>query len=56
MPKDCLLKCANCAHYQPEAGQCRRFPPVVLVVDGELFSAFPESEPDEHCGEFAGKS
>lgn len=51
-PDDCVMKCANCGHYQAEAGQCWRYPPTVVVLDGEIYSAYPEIEPDERCGEF----
>lgn len=55
MANDCVMKCANCAHYRPYTGQCWKYPPVVVVLNGEVYSAYPETEPDEGCGEFEAK-
>ena len=56
MPKkDCRILCENCAHYKADTGECRRFPPVPFWTGEEVVSAFPLTDPDELCGEFAAK-
>lgn len=55
MPKqDCVVKCANCAHFETEGGLCHRNPPVPMMTEEGMFWAFPECDPDDWCGEFAG--
>lgn len=50
--------CANCAFADPrmEEGepvlQCRRYPPAVLVYDGEAVKVFPGVEESDWCGEW----
>jgi hypothetical protein len=53
---DCVIKCANCGHYQEEAGQCRRYPPVHMLTDEGGFWEFPDVDPDDWCGEFDGRN
>lgn len=57
MPKqDCVVKCANCAHYEAEAGLCHRNPPVSMLTEEGVFWGFPECDPDDWCGEFDGRN
>jgi hypothetical protein len=43
--------CKDCRFY--EKPECRRFPPTVLELDGEVHVRFPKvSAHDDWCGEF----
>lgn len=53
---DCLIKCENCAHYKQESATCHRYPPVSVLMEEGPYWAFPEVDPEDHCGEFQGKS
>lgn len=54
-PQDCVMRCANCAHYEAKEYECRRYPPAALIAPEGVGSAFPPSDPEEWCGEFARK-
>lgn len=50
--------CASCRFFllgepKDEVGHCRRFPPVLIVVNDDPDSALPATRHDEWCGEFA---
>jgi hypothetical protein len=51
--------CEHCAHWT--AGLCCRFPPapvvfpVTLQSDARADFFFPETKPDDHCGEWSPK-
>lgn len=55
MANDCVVKCANCAHYQAETATCHRNPPVPMLTEEGVFWGFPEADPDDWCGEFGAK-
>lgn len=51
--------CVSCRHANPVAEgsdgepfvECRRFPPVIVVVDGDLVRLFPTVDADDWCSE-----
>ena len=58
-------RCDNCIHWRKKyaestSGNCLRYPPIIVASpmddDGEGgdYSAFPETEVDDRCGEFRG--
>lgn len=54
------MKCGTCQYYEPETDQCRRRPPVIIVVK-DLHnrpvgvSDWPSVKEDDWCGEWRGK-
>lgn len=63
-------RCENCLYWklvgrpqgrEERSGECRRYPPLVHTVteatgDPSVRTAFPETGPEEGCGEFANRS
>ena len=56
-------QCLFCRHFvhdgddqQPDIGFCRRYPPQLVMDDGEPMSAFPLVSEDESCGEFCRRT
>lgn len=51
--------CGSCRFFQPndhdDAGYCRRFPPVPVVIETSLSVAQATSSAEEWCGEFSRK-
>jgi hypothetical protein len=56
-----MSECATCKHSEPVLSdietegpllKCRRYPPTVLVLDGEVIQAFPDAS--DPCGEWSG--
>lgn len=48
-------QCGTCAYFFAEAGQCRRFPPVIVGIDTDYqpIQVFPIREAESPaCGEF----
>lgn len=45
--------CATCRWWQGEEdlGYCKRFPPLVVVINSESETEFPVMRHDDHCGE-----
>ena len=54
-----LERCGECRFSWKKGRRlsCRRFPPVIVDSDsdGESWSAFPEVNPVNYCGEFKSK-
>lgn len=52
--------CTNCRHYRAQEhegsvldfGDCRKFPPVVIVVEDQPASMFPQVDHNDDCGEW----
>lgn len=52
--------CTNCRHYRAaedegtvlDSGECRRFPPVVVVAQDELATVYPHVDAEADCGEW----
>lgn len=57
--EDWMPKCESCAFFncepKDEAGPCRRYPPVVIQLDGDFETAIPIVHRKEWCGEFVRK-
>ena len=53
--------CAACEYYKPVQagtevlyhGECRRFPPAVIVDRGEVVGRFPSVDETDWCGDFS---
>lgn len=60
LPDDCMPKCATCAFFnkepKDEIGLCRRYPPVVLIINDEPEMIIPATTPEDWCGEFRRKT
>jgi hypothetical protein len=56
-PQPEIQSCATCrcfvAEPKDELGLCKRYPPVVVVIEDDPVSTFPAVERDEICGEYA---
>ncbi|HEX8956214.1 MAG TPA: hypothetical protein VF798_08070 [Burkholderiaceae bacterium] len=56
IPDDCMPMCGTCAFREYDkdidGGFCRRYPPVVFMVDEEPAVIFPVTEDKDWCGEF----
>ena len=53
--------CAACEYYNPARtggqvevyGECRRFPPAVIIDRGEVVGRFPSVDGTDWCGDFS---
>jgi hypothetical protein len=55
--KKTLAMCANCYHWEPRlagssTGRCTATPPAIIVVGGNVLSAWPNTQHDDQCGWF----
>lgn len=51
--KDCrFFLVLGTSGHEVVSGQCRRYPPAVLLVGTELRAVYPVVAPSEGCGEF----
>lgn len=57
-------QCSSCAYWdrlpperdmEDDAGLCRRYPPVVLLDDGEPFTIWPLTDDADMCGEYRAR-
>lgn len=52
--------CTNCRHYRPaeenesvlDYGECRRMPPVIVMIDDDPSTMFPQVDAQADCGEW----
>lgn len=60
-----VIHCERCIHwkrgpngvfFKDTEGQCRRFPPVPLALDGQLQRAWPKTMWNDWCGEHKEKT
>lgn len=53
--------CSHCAHAEPvvfpgvPVMECRRYPPIVIVIADEANKMWPQVDGDDWCGEFQQK-
>lgn len=56
LPADCMPACQSCSFFDIEPkedlGLCRRYPPILVNVEGDYESTFPVTARDDWCGEF----
>lgn len=47
-------RCVNCRFYNAteESGECRKYPPRLVNINGDQVSAFPDVSADCWCGAF----
>ncbi|OZI17941.1 hypothetical protein CAL19_12735 [Bordetella genomosp. 7] len=47
--------CKDCRHFNETAtwDECRRYPPVAIMDEGDVVFVFPAIKPDEWCGEWS---
>lgn len=49
-------ECGNCRFFLAEdkgdSGECRRYPPVPLIDEGEWVTIWPAIDSDDFCGEW----
>lgn len=53
-------RCDQCRYFRRredapanDNGSCRRYPPVLIHIDGDVAAAFPSVSPAISCGEFS---
>jgi hypothetical protein len=52
------MACSNCDHHEEAVMddgpvyQCRRYPPVMFVLQGEVTETWPQVDADDWCGEW----
>lgn len=53
--------CTTCRHFRrdesetqeaPDSGECRRFPPALMVIEDQPMSSFPSVDETCDCGEW----
>lgn len=51
--------CSNCVYWNNHAssgGVCKRYPPKIVVVNGDSKSQWPITKSNDTCGEFKSKN
>ena len=59
MSESVRLSCSDCAYADPAVGdddsvfvRCRRFPPYLIVLNGQPIVAWPQVDSEGWCGEW----
>lgn len=55
MPKEPQECCGNCRFHNRLQGDCRRYPPAVIVMEDSATAEFPDVSPSDYCGEWKEK-
>lgn len=58
------MNCKQCIHYEPyeedgsqlsDDGRCKRYPPVIFHIEGQLTCDWPIVDEEQSCGEWSVK-